>query len=73
MIKGIKTTYNKRIEIVRFWGIIKSEMYYLKKFHTFDELHLEIDNYIEFYNNKRLQKKLKGLTPIEYREQTLVA
>ena len=56
-----------------FWGIIKSEMYYLKKFDNFDELKLTIDNYIEFYNNKRLQKKLKGLSPIEYRTQTLVA
>lgn len=56
-----------------FWGIIKSEMYYLRKFHTFDELKSAIDNYIDFYNNKRLQKKLKGLTPMEYREQTLVA
>ncbi|MGO0883491.1 IS3 family transposase, partial [Clostridioides difficile] len=27
----------------------------------------------EFYNNKRLQRKLKGLSPIEYRTQTLVA
>ncbi|MGO0885085.1 IS3 family transposase, partial [Clostridioides difficile] len=26
-----------------------------------------------FYNNKRLQRKLKGLSPIEYRTQTLVA
>ena len=56
-----------------FWGIIKSEMYYLRKFNNFDELKLAIDNYIEFYNNKRLQKKLKGLSPIEYRTQTLVA
>mgnify|MGYP004640050663 CR=1 FL=1 len=56
-----------------FWGIIKSEMYYLRKFDNFDELKLAIDNYIEFYNNKRLQKKLKGLSPIEYRAQTLVA
>lgn len=56
-----------------FLGIIKSEMYYLKKFDNFDELKLAIDNYIEFYNNKRLQKKLKGLSPIEYRTQTLVA
>ena len=47
-----------------FWGIIKSEMYYLK---------LAIDNYIEFYNNRRFQKRLKGLSPIEYRTQTLVA
>lgn len=56
-----------------FFGIIKSEMYYLKKFHTFDDLRLQVDKYIEFYNNKRLQKKLKGLSPIEYRTQTLVA
>lgn len=32
-----------------------------------------VDNYIEFYKNKRLEKKLKGLSPIEYRTQTLVA
>lgn len=56
-----------------FWGTLKSEMYYLRKFHNFNELKLEIDNYIEFYNNRRLQKKLKGLSPIEYRTQTLVA
>ncbi|MCC3865648.1 IS3 family transposase [Terrisporobacter petrolearius] len=62
---------NGPIEV--FWGIIKSEMYYLRKFHNFDELKLAIDNYIEFYNNKRLQKKLKVLSPIEYRTYTLVA
>lgn len=56
-----------------FWGIIKSEIYYLNKFHTFDELKLGIDNYIKFYNEKRLQKKLNGLSPLEYRSQTLVA
>ena len=56
-----------------FWGIIKSEMYYLRKFDNFDELKLAIDNYIEFYNNRRFQKRLKDLSPIEYRTQTLVA
>jgi len=56
-----------------FWGIIKSEMYYLQKFHTFEELKLAIDEYMDFYNMRRLQKKLKGLTPIEYRNQTLAA
>lgn len=55
-----------------FWGIIKSEMYYLEKFHTFEELKIAIDEYINFYNMRRLQKNLKGLTPIEYRNQTLV-
>lgn len=56
-----------------FWGIIKSEMYYLNKFHTFKELKLAIDKYLGFYNNKRLQEKLKGLAPMEYRRQTLVS
>ncbi|NFA41877.1 hypothetical protein EXM65_06890, partial [Clostridium botulinum] len=27
----------------------------------------------DFYNTKRLQKKLKSMTPIEYRSHTLVA
>ncbi len=56
-----------------FWGIIKSEMYYLRRFHHFDELHQAIDKYISFYNTRRLQEKLKGLAPTEYRNQTLVA
>jgi putative transposase len=56
-----------------FWGIIKSEMFYLQKFHTYQELKYAIDDYMEFYNNRRLQKKLKGLTPIEYRNQTFAA
>lgn len=55
-----------------FWGIIKSEMYYLTKFHDFDELQQSIDKYIDFYNTRRLQEKLKGLTPIEYRNQSIV-
>lgn len=56
-----------------FWGIIKSEMYYLRKFNDFYELQRAVDKYMEFYNTRRLQEKLKGLTPIEYRRQTLVA
>lgn len=56
-----------------FWGIIKSEMYYLQKFHTYEELKQAIDEYMEFYNFRRLQKNLNGLTPIEYRNQTIAA
>ncbi len=56
-----------------FWGTLKSEMYYLRKFNDYDEFEQAIDEYIEFYNKRRLQKKLKGMTPIEYRSHTLVA
>ena len=56
-----------------YWGILKSEMYYLNKFYTTDNLINSIVEYIEFYNNKRFQAILKSLTPIEYRNQALLA
>lgn len=55
-----------------FWGIIKCEMYYLRKFDTYEELKKAIDTYMEFYNTKRLQKKLKGMAPLKYRSHTLI-
>ena len=49
-----------------FWGILKSEMYYLKKFTSQEELTQAIENYIDFYNTKRFQLKLKCMTPMEF-------
>ena len=56
-----------------FWGIIKSEMYYLQRFYDYESLKMAIDNYINFYNNGRYQYKLDGLAPFEYRESLLAA
>ncbi len=51
-----------------FWGILKSERYYLKgKYKSYEELKIDIENYINFYNNKRLQKRLNSMSPLEYR------
>lgn len=50
-----------------FWGILKCEKYYLNNYATFQELNQAIDEYIEFYNFRRLQKKLNSQSPIEYR------
>ena len=49
-----------------FWGILKSEMYYLKKFTSREELTDAIENYISFYNTRRFQKKLHCMTPMEF-------
>ena len=49
-----------------FWGILKSEMYYLRKFSSKEEITTAIKEYIEFYNTKRYQLKLKCMTPMEY-------
>lgn len=49
-----------------FWGILKSEMYYLRKFTNEQELTTAIENYILFYNTKRYQKRLRCMTPMEF-------
>ena len=53
--------------IESFWGTLKCEKYYLNTYETYDELAQAIDEYINFYNNDRLQKRLNGLSPMEYR------
>jgi transposase InsO family protein len=54
-----------------FWGMLKSEMYNLRKFNTFDDLKETLIEYIDYYNNHRYQKRLKCMTPIEYRQYLL--
>lgn len=56
-----------------FFGILKTEMYHNEVFKSADDLIESIKEYIDYYNNKRIKLKLKGLSPIEYRNQTLVA
>ena len=48
-----------------FCGIIKRERYYGKRFTSRASVVEMIENYIEYYNHKRLQRNLGGLTPIE--------
>lgn len=56
-----------------FFGILKTEMYYGYEYKSVIELVNAIREYIEYYNHKRIKLKLKGLSPIEYRNQALVA
>lgn len=51
-----------------FWGMLKSEMYYQRKFNSYDELEAAVIDYIDYYNNHRYQKRLGCMTPIEYRQ-----
>lgn len=55
-----------------FWGILKRERYYGKRFKDKDSLVSMIEEYIEYYNNRRLQRKLGVLTPIEKHNNYLV-
>lgn len=54
-----------------FFGHLKSEMYHGERYTSVAEFRLAIDDYIYWYNNHRLQQQFKGLTPMQYRNQTL--
>ena len=41
--------------------------------HTKEELIQGIQDYIEYYNNRRLQRKLHIMTPMAFHELTLKA
>lgn len=56
-----------------FWGILKSEMYYLHKFNDYDTLKVAVEKYINYYNNKRYQRRLKCMSPLEFHECLAVA
>jgi len=56
-----------------FFGMLKTEMFYGKTFNSMEDLVSRIKKYINFYNEKRFQKRLKCLAPTEYRSQALTA
>ena len=55
-----------------FFGILKSEMFYgyEKTFKSLNQLEQAIVDYINYYNNKRIKVKLKGLSPVQYRTKS---
>ena len=55
-----------------FFGILKSEMFYgyEKTFQSLKQLEQAIVDYIDYYNNKRIKVKLKGLSPVQYRTKS---
>ena len=56
-----------------FWGILKRERYYGKRFQDRESLVSMIENYIDYYNNKRLQRNLGVLTPREKHDTYMMA
>jgi putative transposase len=71
--KGIKQSMSRKgncldnAVIENFFGILKSELFYLKKYSSITQLKQEIIEYIIYYNNERIKLNLKGMSPIQYR------
>ncbi|WP_414625689.1 IS3 family transposase [Streptococcus oralis] len=76
--KGIQTSMSRKGNspdngmMESFFGIFKSEMFYgyEKMFQSLKQLEQAIVDYIDYYNNKRIKVKLKGLSPVQYRTKS---
>jgi transposase InsO family protein len=54
-----------------FFGIMKTELLYAEKFDTAEDFIKALEEYIDYYNNKRIKNKLKGKSPVQYRTLSL--
>ena len=54
-----------------FFGTLKCETIYIEKPKTIEQLEQQIHEYMHYYNHERIQLKLKGLSPVQYRTQSL--
>lgn len=56
-----------------FFGLLKQEIYYGVVYYSYEELKLEIEKYIKYYNEKRIKQKLGWMSPVQYRLSLLAA
>ena len=77
--RGIKQSFSRKGNCMdnslmeNFFGLLKNEMYYGHEyeFKTIDDLKKAIEEYIKWYNEERINIKRKGLSPLQYRQQSL--
>lgn len=75
--RGIRQSFSRKGNCMdnglmeNFFGIMKREMFYgyEKTYKNLNDLKLVMDEYILYYNKQRINKKRKGLSPIDYRNQ----
>ena len=53
--------------VENFFGTLKSELFYLKKYDSISQLKKEIKDYINYFKNDRIKINLKGMSPVQYR------
>ena len=59
--------------IENIFGLLKSELLYLQEFRSMKHFKLELVEYLDDCNNRRIKAKLKGLLPAIHRQQALLA
>ena len=77
--KGIRQSMSRKGNCLdnavmeNFFSLLKSELLYLQEFDSMDHFKRELIEYLDYYNNRRIKAKLKGLPPAIHRQQTLSA
>ena len=55
----------------KFFRMLKTELFYLQGFDSPEHFKAELIDFLDYYNNRRIKAKLKGLPPAQHRSQTL--
>ena len=77
--KGIRQSMSRKGNCLdnavmeNFFGLLKSELLYLQEFTSIEHFKRELVDYLDYYNNRRIKAKLKGLPPALHRQQALSA
>ena len=76
--KGIRQSMSRKGNCLdnavmeNFFGLLKSELLYLQNFESMKHFITELIEYLDYYNNRRIKGKLKGLPPVLHRQQALM-
>ena len=77
--KGIRQSMSRKGNCLdnavmeNFFGLLKSELLYLQEFESMEHFKVELIEYLDYYNNRRIKERLKGLPPAIHRQQALLA
>lgn len=77
--KGIRQSMSRKgncldnAVIENFFGLLKTELLYLQEFDSIEHFKAELEDYLDYYNNRRIKLKLNGLTPAMHRSQAIFA
>lgn len=77
--KGIRQSMSRKGNcydnsvIENFFGILKSEFFYNHTFDSIEQFSNSLVKYIEYYNHRRIKVKLNGLSPVQFRTQSIIS
>ena len=74
--KGIRQSMSRKgicldnAVMENFFGLLKSELLYIQEFESLEHFRKRLIECLSWYNEKRIKVKLKGLTPLQFRNQS---